>query len=233
MASRSTGELGCRAEITKISHLRVQIGHRGFYPWDKLQQFLTKEKVEELLGCRCSKCKRDNDGFSNNVDSLPIVPSIIGVPGEPSTRKRSAFSLFGILVFLERPLLVIGFLALGWSDYWLEEYPGELSREKLKNCVGSFHVTDSVEFEHFASRFQHFLPEFTVQRFYSGTFEAFAENTVLPFTGERKISKRRDEREKEVRHGAYSEVYAFTAYGGYVNFPVSRQPPSFHFPSFD
>ncbi|KAH7378818.1 kinase-like domain-containing protein [Pyrenochaeta sp. MPI-SDFR-AT-0127] len=140
---------------------------------------------------------------------------------DPSNLTQTYYSVFGLLVYVEHPLFIIGFLDRNCSDHFLESWVTHtslFSRESLKQYTGDF-KRDPLRFERFAKRFATNLPKFAVPHLESERFSQFDASVVLPFIEETEIGKRIDDGGHLTSEGANGKVFAFKIHREYNKFP--------------
>jgi hypothetical protein len=225
----------CADVRTQIIALQVfeeadDIPSKSFFPLDKIRKSLTREIVTKILQCLCLKCSTHRSLFGRNINPLERLDQIVGPPNlsrlsERRDTRKTAFALFALLIFIEHPLLIIGFLERTCSDFVLETSPGLFSRDSLRNHYCSRFAefsekrSEPNQFTRFASQFVRYLPEFVLPKMDSGVFTVYHANTILPFVKERKIGRRNEDGSIE-SEGANGKVYAFEIPDEYQRFPV-------------
>jgi hypothetical protein len=151
------------------------------------------------------------------------VNHIMGGRSDSGDMTKTYYSVFGLLVYLEHPLFIIGFLDRNCSDHFLESWVRHtalFSWQNLKQYTGDY-SNDMVRFERFARRFTASLPRFAVPHMESERFSQYHPSVVLPFVGEEEIEKRRDDDGQLTSGSANGKVVAFKIYREYNKFTVS------------
>jgi hypothetical protein len=135
---------------------------------------------------------------------------------------KTALSLFALLIFIEHPLLIIGFVMRRCSDHALERTPALFSLDHLRReyCQEYAHRVGEEEFKEFANDFAEYLPKFAIPRMDSGEYSVYGPDTILPFLNEQKIGVRGPDGVVQ-QEGAHGKVYSFEIYEEYRQFPVS------------
>ena len=227
MSVVSADELRCSSARRDIRLLfvldKARPGQR-FFPLDRLRTYLTREKVAWLLQCPCTTCKKHHAVFRRNVSPIELLDQIVGPENEPDAvynPSKSSFALFALLIFIEYPLLVRGFLMRSCRDIFLENRSASsFSPQILKDYCREFAEREGDgEFDAFAADFTQNLPQFAIPRMNSSGYSVYSPDTILPFINERKIGIQ--EPDGTVREeGANGRVYAFEIYEEYRQFPV-------------
>ncbi|CAO2656257.1 Nn.00g050600.m01.CDS01 [Neocucurbitaria sp. VM-36] len=159
--------------------------------------------------------------FKSQGDPESYVNDIMGGRYDPSNLTKTYYSVFGLLVYIEHPLFIIGFLHRDCNDFLLESWAtntSHFSREHLKEYVGEY-KRDAIRYERFAKRFAANLPKFAVPHMASKKFSQYDATVVLPFIEEREIGKRMDDEGNWTSEGANGKVFAFKIYREYNKFP--------------
>jgi hypothetical protein len=195
-----------------------------FVPADKLRSYLTRPKVTWLLQCHCPTCKSDHAAFRRTLTPTEFIGSIVGPENDSNARPnpaKTALALFALLIYIEHPLLIVGFVMRGCSDHALERTPALFSIDHLRQRYSqefALRVGDE-RFKEFATDFAEYLPKFAVPRMDSGEYSVYELDTILPFMNEQKIGIR--DADGVVQHeGAHGKVYSFEIYEEYRQFPV-------------
>jgi hypothetical protein len=210
----------CRRARDDVEDLQYEDGSKPFFPLDKMRSYFKYQKIKEILECTCAQCQEDLRMFSSRREPVEYVNRIMG-NADPNDLRRTFFSVFGLLVYVEHPLFIIGFLDHNCNDYVLEARAAHstLPNDDLKNWTGEYR-RDSVRFDRFARRFRANLPSFAVPHFESAEFVLYDERVVMPFVKEVEIGKKTAEDGHLTSEGANGKVFAFKIYREYA-FPVS------------
>jgi hypothetical protein len=136
---------------------------------------------------------------------------------------KTALALFALLIFIEHPLLIIGFVMRRCSDHALERTPTLFSIEHLQReyCQEYANRIGDEQFKEFATDFAEYLPKFAIPRMDSGEYSVYGPDTILPFLNEQKIGVRGPDGVVQ-QEGAYGKVYSFEIYEEYRQFPVGN-----------
>jgi hypothetical protein len=212
----------CRRARDEIEDLQFEEGSKSFFPLDRLRSYFKYQRIKEILFCSCAQCQEDLRLFNTRTDRETYVNRIMG-DSEPSNLTRSFYSVLGILVYVEHPLFIIGFLDHNCTDFFLASWATHsslFSRDRLKDYTGEY-KRDAIRFERFAKRFSASLSRFAIPHLESAGFSQYDGGAVLPFIEEQEIGK------KEIdghwtSEGANGKVYAFKIYREYNRIPVSN-----------
>jgi hypothetical protein len=194
-----------------------------FFPSDRLRAYLSESKIRDILNCRCLRC-RSHLAYFNNPNPKDVVHQITGRDDGPEDATTTAYSLFGLLISLEHPILIIGFRTFDVSDHELvrsASQHSQFSRENLKRYTGNYHKTSPAAFTRFAQDFARAVTEYAVPYMDSGKFSHYKADTILPFIEEREIGTKLNDRGQITQEGANGRVFAFKIYEAYRKFPVS------------
>ncbi|ORY06763.1 hypothetical protein BCR34DRAFT_590512 [Clohesyomyces aquaticus] len=232
MASATTACRAARNKILTLRHTEKRDDQStfGFFPLNKLREFLTEEKAAEILGCRCSQCEEDCKAFEQQLDPLRDLRRIIGEddPETLRTTSNTAFSLFSLLIFVGHPIFIVGFVQRERFDYSLELFPEYFKEADLETYTGNYAHNNPIEFANFAFQFTSFMPQFAVRHMNSGQFSHYPAFTILPFIHEREIGKQMDQDSGEWTNiGANGRVFAFEIHEEYRNFLHAKKIKKF------
>jgi hypothetical protein len=227
MSLAAAEEVPCtsaRRHIRRLFLLDEARPGQRFFPLDKLRSYLTPATVAWVLQCPCAKCRRNYAAFRRNKTPTEFIDRIVGPENDPHANlnpSKTAFALFALLIYIEHPLLIIGFLMRECCDFFLERRsPASFSRELLRAYCREFADREGdEEFGRFASEFTQFLPQFAIPRMDSGVYSVYGADTILPFVNERKIGIQ-DPDGTIRQEGANGRVYSFEIYEEYRNFSV-------------
>ncbi|KAE9379781.1 kinase-like protein [Stipitochalara longipes BDJ] len=196
-----------------------------FVPVDKLRTYLTRSTVTWLLECKCPTCSKDHALFRRG--RTEFIGSIVGPENDSNTQpdpSKTALALFALLIYIEHPLLILGFVIRRCSDHGLERTPTSFSIEHLRReyCEEYANRVGDRHFKEFANDFAEHLPKFAIPRMDSGEYSVYGPDTILPFLNEQKIGVRG--RDGEVhQEGAHGKVYSFEIYEEYRQFPHAKE----------
>lgn len=225
----------CRVARNSIKLFFVDAARQGqcFVPIDKLRSYLTRSHVLHLLECRCPTCRRDHGVFRPRVrPPAEYISRIVGPDNGPNAPAcvdpaKTALTLFALLLYIEHPLLIIGFVMRGCSDHILEKRTPNLFsvnnlREPESYCSEFADRVAPDVFRAFVSEFSQHLPQFSIPSMDSGEYSVYGLDTILPFVKERKVGVRNEDGTIR-QEGANGKVYAFEIWEAYRKFPVSHQ----------
>ncbi|KAH6619042.1 hypothetical protein C7974DRAFT_40741 [Boeremia exigua] len=179
----------CSAARDAVYDLRYQEQGTSklFYPVDRLRGYFTYDKVREILACTCSSCREDLRMFDNGTEPTAYVERIRGDPDSSDFRKNF-YSVFGLLVHIQHPLFVFGFVDHNCDDLFLERWTAIplFIHNELQLYTGDL-SQDSQKYERFAKRFLESVFQFSLPHLEINGFSSYNERTVLPFKEEVKI----------------------------------------------
>jgi hypothetical protein len=227
MSAAASNDWRCKAARNDVKEFEVleNTGDviRRFFPLDKLRKYFTRNKVVHILHCPCTTCVCDRTSNGSSRNPTGYVEAIVGPPSEkpekPDT-SHSAYALLGLLIYIEHPSLILGFLDRACCDFYLENSPDYFTKNKVEECCRDYANIGSPWFKRFVSEFIFFMPQFGLPRMDSGKFVQYSPNRVLPFINETKVGVQNDQGEI-VSEGSNGHVYAFDIYGEYLSFHVS------------
>jgi hypothetical protein len=128
----------CRTARDEVEDLQIEQGSKSFFPLNELRSFFKEQKIRDILLCDCSQCKEDLRMFESRIDRESYVNMIMG-GAESKDLTRTYYSVFGLLVCVEHPLFIIGFMDHKCNDYILESWAthsSDLSPDRLKRFTG-------------------------------------------------------------------------------------------------
>jgi hypothetical protein len=164
---------------------------KKFYPINSLREIFSNDQVQSILDHRCAVCKEHLSG--DNAASLDrsSADRIMG--------SDEALSIFALLVWLECPLLIGGFLI---SHDRSMPLPAHFSRRGLQDRIFA-HLPERLR-EQAVVSFETYKWRFSAPAFEDGSFREYEEGTILPYLEEKRIA-----------HGAFSEVYKVEIHPSY------------------
>ena len=227
MSGSAPEEPRCGIAREKIKSLRVQGRDRSqfFYPLDKLRAYLTRDHTIWILNCPCRKCKTLCHAFTTCTSRTQFIDRIVGPPNNSAASRdpsKTAIALFSLLIYIEYPLLILGFAMRNCYDFHLAtRSTTTFSSDHLRDYCHEFIAKEgNDQFEQFSADFATALPRFAIPRMESGAYSIYTRDTILPFVNEAPVGIR--DADGNVRQeGAYGRVYSFEIYDEYRDFPVS------------
>jgi len=203
----------------RISAVSSDGSHDNFiYPRDKILKFLKREKVNEILSCKCDKCKRHLQCLAQEKGSINPLTYLdrIAPPEQNGRREKAAVSYFALMISLGYPLLIIALLEKGFHDDLLETFY-TLSDVDEKNKIGEIQkwfkcLKDKKESGTLATNLWQEVFRFAIPVLSNIEYVEFHRKTVLPFLQTRPLGE-----------GSFGLVFAFDIYPYYNNLPVSFQ----------
>lgn len=196
----------------------LENGHEGadtglepiFFPEACVVEVLTDEVVEWVLGCNCRCCEADAKYAAHSLDNPTKYIEVI------MSKIQKFLKLFAVLIYIDHPALIIGFINLGAHDKSMEDrHSTELERmdkywpnlHKREPREGMEQVglpeaeANSIVQAFLKARHQFFPPKID-----SNAFVAFDGDRILPFINHTQLKKPK---------GNYGTVYSFQFYPGY------------------
>jgi hypothetical protein len=163
----------CRIARDEVEELQYEDGSRRFFPLDRPWDYFNYQKIKELLYCTCAQCQEDLRLFSDTCELAEYVDRIIG-PRDRNDLRRTFISVFGLLVYVEHPLFIIGFLDYDYNDFVLDSWASHPTLPNLipENWTGKSR-RDTAKFDWFARRLKANLPLFAVPHLESAEFALY------------------------------------------------------------
>lgn len=212
-----------RQEVQMLVVLNENRPGDSFFPLDRLRDYLTRIRVTWILDCPCSKCKRDWRAFGRNTPATEYLDRIVGPENDEVGRsdpRKTAFALLGLLIYVDHPLLVTGFLREHIGDYHFDKRAHtSFSTAALRHYCSGW-ANNEREFMGFVSNFTRALPQFAIPRLDDAMYTVYGADTILPFINETMIGKANPETGSIRPEGANGTVYSFDIYEEYQNLPV-------------
>jgi hypothetical protein len=212
----------CRIARDEVEDLQIEQGSKSFFPLNELRSFFKEQKIRDILLCDCLQCREDVRMFESRIDRESYVNMIMG-GSEPKDLTKTYYSVFGLLVCVEHPLFIIGFMDHKCNDYILESWvthSSDFSRDRLKRFTGNYE-RNTTGFLRFAKKFTASLPQFAIPHLEPDIFSQYHESVVLPFIEEVEIGKKQADDGHWTSEGANGRVFAFKIQREYNRFPVS------------
>lgn len=200
----------CRIASDEIGDLQVRIGSNSIFPLDKLRHYFTAGKIREILSCSCQKCRDDLRQVNSSADKEAYVHRILG-GSDGNEPTKTSYAVFGLLVYIGYPMLIIGFLDHGCNDFFLESWKTSaflFSHELFQQYTVNF-SQDTISFARFRRKFREGLPRFAVPHIYRDNFSQYHAEVILPYIDEKEIGKREAENGRLTSEGANGKVFAF------------------------
>lgn len=186
-----------RAKLLDAGHSKSAPGYQPlFFPFDAIEEVLTREQVRAVLACPCEWCEK----LANSTSQLIRYE-------KPTTYvdfvMNRALKLFALLVHVGLPALIGGFVRTG--DPVLNE---DLDRERLKKTylaeIDSLTAVPAQVLDGLLDAFLSRRHEFNPPVFDGGWPEQWDEKKALPFINTEFVGE-----------GGYGRVYSFQIYPGY------------------
>ncbi|KAF2462718.1 uncharacterized protein BDR25DRAFT_347629 [Lindgomyces ingoldianus] len=191
---------------------------KSFFPLDCVRDYLTEERIKEILCCVCDQCKTHRKYF-NGDEPLQYQKSIMGEPRTKERLDNRKHNLFALLIYVEHPVLIMGFAERGKTDWFLEVAMSWFNAENIKLCTGDYSIYDQKSFSRFVTEFIKHLPEFSVPHMESGDFTHYDDGVILPFIEEEEIGQRIDKQARLASESKKGKVIRFKIYKAYQRFP--------------
>jgi len=199
-----------QANLKNAGHVRSATGYDPvFFPLDVIEEVLSRDQVESVLGCPCNWCENCAQyGLQRRYEKRTTYLEFV---------MTKALKLFALLVSIGIPALIGDFRDRG--DDILEEKLdiGRLKSVYLVDIEKRFQLPaiESILFS-----FLNFRHRFCPPVFNWEWFEHWDANKALPFINTEYIGE-----------GGYGKVYSFQIYPGYEDFKfedsVSNPVPEF------
>ncbi|KAF8534589.1 hypothetical protein BDD12DRAFT_859567 [Trichophaea hybrida] len=205
--------------ITRRDDMLKENGHKSadegfepvFFPEACVEEVLSKEVVEWVLGCDCRRCVTDAKYPLHCHDDRTLYLEPI------MSKTKETLKLFAVLIHIDHPALISGLLNLDEDDrsmayrhsnelgkmekYWPNLREGESGGGMDQIGLPEAEANGIVE-AFLTARHLFLLP--TID---SDSFVTFDDNRVLPLINQRQITKAK---------GNFGSVYSFQFYPGYL-----------------
>ena len=183
---------------------------KKFFPRAKLKNLLTKEKIGEVLLCRCPSCRRRQVNLIEEQDlaewSLQISSQCV--------------LLFSLLVYINCPQFIVSFLQLGYSDNHLDESVDDICTNHLRQRVWpTYDETNRGDSERLANKFREHMHKFAVPVINGDLYSKYDRLTRLPFVNVQPLGKARQDG-GIYQEGAFGHVYSFEILDEHKSLPV-------------
>jgi hypothetical protein len=187
-------------------------------------KFLSPEVVFRLVTCGCDRCVslRKATGFEAHARKATASKSILGGYGSSRSQSRSSILILALLLYIDSPALVFGFITKGCTDQdlenRLEDFSGEYLQREFWPVLSSREPSLS---QAPANKFRWSKYKFVVPVISDEEFSVYPDSAILPFVNEIQIG-RTAPNGSVVSEGAYGHVYSFKILDEYRAFPVSQ-----------
>lgn len=200
--------------------------NQQFFPRDSILQLLTKERTLDILTCRCQKCQEDCN-YQVIVERFHEYASrIVGNERGQRSPADTAVSLFALLIYIGRPLFIIGFLSRdgGANDNTLETALSVFKSKTLQETYWPKYLRMNPRgAAALASEFKWHIYQFAVPHMKDPGYSVYDGRTIMPFVNETPLGEMSEDGEFK-NPGAYGRVFAFDIWSEYNKFPVSLYP---------
>lgn len=201
--------------------------HKKFFPRSAIWSLFTPEVVRGLVACACQRCAslRHTAGIQLH-HACKVVNAIIGTPRDRDVQKTYHLTL-GLLLYIDRPALIIGFVQQKCYDGNVEAYLEQLTPAKFQQKFWPKLLSSAPqESLSVMSSFRWRKYNFFVPMLKDNEFSTYDQHTILPFINERRVGRETDDGDI-VFEGAYGQIYSFEILDEYREFVVSASSQVF------
>ncbi|KAI5844325.1 kinase-like domain-containing protein [Tricharina praecox] len=188
-----------KAMLTQAGHVKSVPRYEPiFFPEDLIKDVLSRKTVKWLLECDCSWCEKHTKYLSPQIHGEKRTDYLGCIMAD-------ALKLYALLVFIEHPAIIGGFVSKGKYDNILNDKltPDNLKETHLTGIVSATRQRTS-EMEDLLDSFLKKKHWFSPQFFKGPWFEELDSEKVLPFINITYIGE-----------GAFGKVYSFQIYPAY------------------
>lgn len=199
--------------------------NQQFFPRDSILQLLTKERTLDILTCRCQKCQEDSNYQVIVERSHEYASRIVGNERGERSPADTAVSLFALLIYIGRPLFIIGFLSRdgGANDNTLEIGLSSFKSKTLQETYWPKYLRMNPRgAAALASEFKWHIYQFAVPHMKDPSYSVYDGRTIMPFVNETPLGEMSEDGEFK-NPGAYGRVFAFDIWPEYNRFPHARE----------
>lgn len=150
-----------------------------------------------------------------NREPRHSLTSITGNTGNSRSSGQSAIIIFALLVYIECPALIYGFLDKHINDHRFESELAVFTSEYVQQ---NFWPRARLRY---ADKFHWNKYRFAVPYMKDGMYNEYPSSTIMPFVNETRLG-RVTETGEFVNEGSFSNVFAFDILDEYRAFAVSR-----------
>lgn len=196
--------------------------NQRFFPRDKILQLLTKERVSDILACRCQKCQEDGHYQAVVERTHEYAARIVGNERRDSGPADTAVSLFALLIYIGSPRFITGFLSRdgGANDNTLEIGLSVFKSKTLQETYWPKYLRmNPLGAAALASEFRWHIYQFAVPHMNDSIYSVYDERTIMPFVNETPLGEMSEDGEFK-NPGAYGRVFAFDIWPEYNRLPV-------------
>lgn len=170
-----------------ISSRRELSTDQRFFPRDRILQLLTRNNIFEILECTCRACFEDRKHQVINETLEVYADHILGNKHQQQRRTNTAVSLFALLLYIGRPLFIIGFLSdhSDANDHTFETRISEYaSKDFFIQYWPKYHSNDRDGSNALISEFRRCMYQFAVPHLVNSGFSVYEDAAILPFIDE-------------------------------------------------
>ena len=158
-----------------------------FFPRDRILQLLTRNNIVEILECTCQACLEDRKHQVLNKTFEVYADRIFGNMFQERRPTDTAVSLFALLLYIGRPLFIIGFLS-DHSDANDDTFETRIieyaSEDFLIRYWPKYHSNDRDGSNALVSEFHRCMYQFAVPHLVHSGFSVYQDAAILPFIDE-------------------------------------------------
>lgn len=194
--------------------------HKKFFSKSNLSTLFTPNVVTDLLACTCQRCTglRESNGIQSRQMSK-VANAIIGA-SEDHDVQRTYNLILGLLLYIDCPALIAGFVQRKCYDGCLEANVRQLTliqfQEKFwPKLLNSAPKESGSTMEKFRwKKYNFFVPTM------DNEFSTYDQHTILPFINEKKVGRKTMDGDITFE-GAYGRIYSFEIPDEYIYFKAS------------
>lgn len=196
--------------------------NQRFFPRNSILELLTKERVVHILQCGCQQCQEDvTYQVTNNERFDEFAGRIVGSEGQEKITANTAVSLLALLIYIRRPIFIIGFLLRngGANDNTFEIELVDATLAALQDRYWpKYKRLNNRGAASLAAEFSWHINQFAVPHMNDSPYSTYDERTIMPFVNETQIGHTEDG--EFVNPGSYGKVFAFDIWPEYNKFQV-------------
>ncbi len=194
--------------------------HKKFFSKFDIRKLFAPDAVTDLLACTCQRCTglRESNGIQLRQMSK-VANAIIGAPKDHDMQ-RTFLLILGLLLYIDYPALIAGFVQRKCYDCCLEADLRQLTAIQFQQkfwpkLLNSAPKKSSLIMERFRwKKYNFFVPTL------DNKFSTYDQHTILPFINEKKVGRKTIDG-AIIFEGAYGRIYSFEIHDEYREFIVS------------
>lgn len=200
--------------------------HKKFYPKSRLHKFLSPLKVSQLLECACQRCAHIRSILGAQNHATPkSVSIIVGKTPHGNSQSHTSILLLALLLYIDSPALIFGFLEKKCYDGELESHLDRFSAEFVQRTYWPrLYASEPLLSNTLANKFRWSKYKFVLPIVKDGEFSVYDESVILPFINEKRIGREGPDG-SIISEGAYGHIYSFEILDEYRMFSVSAIDP--------